>query len=279
MTNYFEELRERKLMMVSGKDARSFLQNIVTCNISDTCSGELSFGALLSPQGKILFDFFLLDTADGFLLDVDEKLFDELHKRFMFYRLRADVEISPYSSETKVFGCWGDRPKPGGGSANQDPRLKPMGWRVYAKSSPEGQSSSYLAHRIENGMPEGGKDFEYGDAFPHESLMDQFGGVDFSKGCYIGQEVVSRMQHRGTARKRVVKVQGEAELPSRGSQIKIGDTPVGTMGSTTGKRGLALLRIDRVQAGREKGEKLLVNGNTVEATLPDWVNFSWPKAD
>ena len=138
--------------------------------------------------------------------------------------------------------------------------------------------SEYEAHRIALGIPQGGIDFSYGDAFPHEADMDQLGGVDFAKGCYVGQEVVSRMEHRGIARTRAVPVRYDGAAPAAGAAVTAAERQVGTMGSAAGGRGLALLRLDRVADALSRGEPLLAGGVPIRLIKPDWARFAFPDA-
>ena len=213
MSEGFEKLPGRALVRISGEDSEHFLENLVTCRIEGLAAGDAAFGGLLSPQGKVLFDFFVIVTGEAYLIDLDQSLAEEFVKRMRFYKLRAKVEIEPAAGNDGVVAGWGDRPEGLDGVTITDPRLPEMGWRTYGDNSAIEAGNQYRAHRIDTGMPAGGEDFEYGDGFPHDCLMDQFGGVDFKKGCYVGQEVVSRMQHRGTARKRIVKISAENSLP------------------------------------------------------------------
>jgi folate-binding protein YgfZ len=125
-------------------------------------------------------------------------------------------------------------------------------------------------------VPQGGVDFSYGDAFPHESDMDQLGGVDFKKGCYIGQEVVSRMEHRGTARTRAVPVRYDGAAPQAGASVTAGDRQIGTMGSAADGRAVALLRLDRVSDAMSRGEQLSADGVPIHLIKPDWARFAFP---
>jgi folate-binding protein YgfZ len=138
------------------------------------------------------------------------------------------------------------------------------------------EASDYEAHRIALGIPSGGLDFSYGDAFPHESDMDQLGGVDFAKGCYVGQEVVSRMEHRGIARTRAIPVRYDGAAPAAGAPIMAGERQVGRMGSAAGGSGLALLRLDRVAEALSRGEPLVANGVLIRPRKPDWAHFDFP---
>jgi len=137
-------------------------------------------------------------------------------------------------------------------------------------------AAAYEAHRIALGAPRGGLDFIYGDAFPHEADMDQFGGIDFDKGCFVGQEVVSRIEHRGTARTRVVPVAFEGFAPEAGVPVSAGERTVGTFGSGAEGRGLALLRLDRAAEALAAGERLVAGGVELRLVKPAWAQFAWP---
>ncbi|MGI9352166.1 MAG: YgfZ/GcvT domain-containing protein [Rhizobiaceae bacterium] len=270
---YFEELKNRSLVRVAGEDAEHFLENLITCNVTGMEASDSRFGALLTPQGKILFDFFLSKSDNGYLLDINAEHSQDFIKRLMFYRLRAKVEIEALENST-VFACW-DGPRPNSKTIIVDCRHPKMGYRQYF-TSPDGQSgSSYASLRIENGIPEGGTDFEYGDSYPHETLMDQFGGVDFKKGCFVGQEVISRMHHRGTAKKRIVKIKSDNDLPATGATIMADEKPAGVVGSVAGSRGLGLLRLDRVA----KSKELVADSKQITVELQDWVDFTWPEVN
>ncbi|MEM9278796.1 MAG: folate-binding protein [Pseudomonadota bacterium] len=272
MTHYFEKLPDRGIMRISGEDAEHFLDNLVTCKITGLNLHEARFGALLTPQGKIMFDFFLIKLTDGFLVDTQAELSETFYKRLLFYRLRAKVEID-ILTDMQVVSFQGQSPE-GTEFSIQDPRHVNLNQRAYGKFEQVEDGSQYHNSRIQCCIPEGGYDFEYGDAYPHEVLMDQFEGVDFKKGCYVGQEVVSRMQHRGTAKKRVIKVSAETDLPDTGTAVTADGKPAGVTGTTNGTNGLAMLRLDRA----EKAEKLMAGDIQIAAIIPDWVSFSWPEA-
>ncbi len=265
-------LTDRGVVRVGGPEARGFLQGLVTGNVVTLEPGEARWAALLSPQGKILFDFLMsvqrnADTGDAILLDVSRGMIPDLVKRLTIYRLRAKVEISDQSAALGVVALYGGAP----GEGVRDSRHPDIGARLIlplAKIEPQmltfgGDAglADYAAHRIALGVPEGGVDFAYGDAFPHEADMDQLNGVDFKKGCFVGQEVVARMQHRGTTRNRVLKVVLEGAAPPPGAIVMSGDTRIGVMGSSAGAQGLALLRIDRAEEAAQAGQAL-VSGET-----------------
>jgi folate-binding protein YgfZ len=279
-------LPSRGVVRVAGTDARKFLQGLVTNDVGKARNGTAIHAGLLTPQGKILFDFFVVPAGEGFLLEAPRSAIAELAKRLSFYRLRAAVGISEEPSFS-VVAAWGDTPRlPGEAIAYADPRLPNLGLRILL---PLGVSldglhcaaatqADYDAMRIGLGVPEGGRDFVYGEAFPHEALFDQLHGVDFTKGCFIGQEVVARMEHRGTARKRIVPIEGDRSLPASGTEITAGGAPVGTLASVNGKLGLALLRLDRAEQALAAGASLKAGDATVRLRRPDWMRFGIPSA-
>jgi len=258
-------LDDRGVIAVAGAEAASFLHGLFTNDVQHLDAGDARFAALLTPQGKIIVDFLVVraDDADGprFLIDCPAALAGELARKLMLYRLRARLDIADRSADLGVVAHWDGAPPQG---AWRDPRAEGLGWRRIAprvEISGLGDSG-YEAHRIARGVPRGGIDFPYGDAFPHDANMDRIRGVDFKKGCYVGQEVVSRMQHRGAARKRVVPVSFPGAAPAAGTEIFAGDVVIGAMGAAAGGRGLALLRIDKAE-----GAGLTCGGAALTADL------------
>lgn len=284
-------LRNRAVLAVSGGDAAHFLQGLLTQNVEKLADGKAAFAALLTPQGKILFDFFVIRRGGEFLLDCVREASADLARRLGFYKLRAKVEIADRSAEFSVAAFWGgDDANPQGGSlvCVRDPRYTPLGMRLIGPARAiENEmerlgcelagEAAYEAHRIALGVPEGGKDFAYGDIFPHDACMDELSGIDFSKGCFIGQEVVSRMRHRGTARKRFVCVEAEAPLPPPGTQITAGGSSIGVLTSSVGERGLALVRIDRAASAMTEGAPFIADACPVTLRKPDWATFDFPE--
>jgi hypothetical protein len=277
------ELVDRGVIEVAGADAGKFLQGLVTNDIETARDGGAIFAGLLTPQGKILFDFFLVPKGAGFLIDAPLASLAELRKRLNFYRLRAAVEIKEAS--LKVAAFWGGEPGPPDGVlAFVDPRASELGERVLLPQAMSldklgcgsASESDYHAMRIAQGVPEGGRDYAYGDTFPHEALFDQLHGVDFEKGCFIGQEVVARMEHRGTARKRILPVEGDQPLPPTGSDVLAGDTVVGSLTSIDGRLGLASLRLDRVEQAYNAGETLRAGEATLSLRKPRWLTVALP---
>jgi folate-binding protein YgfZ len=277
-------LSDRGVIKVSGADARGFLNNLVTSDLDSVKPGVGKFAALLTPQGKIVADFLLTEapTEDGggFLIDCAAALAQSLADKLGFYRLRAKVLIENLSDRLGVLAVWDGEAAVKPGPAFADPRDVNLGWRILAPldlmekaaalTGAEGVDvAAYDAHRIACGVPRGGLDFRYGDAFPHEANMDRLHGVDFDKGCYVGQEVVSRMQHRGTARTRIVRLVLDGVRPEAGVEIRAGDKPVGTMGSSADGAGLALIRLDRAADAQNAALPLMAGGIVVRLAQPD----------
>jgi tRNA-modifying protein YgfZ len=280
-------LPDRGVVSVAGADAAKLLQGVIT-NDMDLIEGQGAlYAGLLSPQGKILFEFFVVRSPEGYCLETRRTKAPELAERLKMYKLRADVEIKDVSADYTVAAIWGGRYAPRGVGKTPlwfaDPRLPQLGyrelttlrsdWALGGDQCDSATQDDYHAHRITLGVPEGGKDYVFGDTFPHEALLDQLNGVSFEKGCYVGQEVVSRMQNRGTARKRVVPVVAERPLPACGTSIVAGGVELGRLGSVSGPRGLALLRLDRVAEFAEKDEALWANEVRVRVELPVWAHF------
>lgn len=284
MTNgRIAELSRRGVVSVGGEDAVKFLNDLLTSDVPAT-GGAAAYGGLLSPQGKVLFDFLVFREGDRFLFDLPKAAVADFIKRLGLYKLRAKIEIADLSDERKAVAAWGgDKPPILDGLVVADPRLAALGFRAIvpagadmAPDFDEASVAEYDAHRIGLGVPEGGIDFTFGDSFPHDAVMDQLGGVDFKKGCYVGQEVVSRMEHRGTARRRFVLARGTGALPPVGTPVMAGEKTLGTLGSSIGGEGLALVRLDRVRDGVESGAPISAGGAAVLLTLPGWATFTWP---
>ncbi len=245
-------LEDRGIVDVAGPEAGELLQRLVTNDVLGLARGEARYAALLTPQGKIVVDFLVAAAGEAsYLIDCPRHLAADLAKKLTLYRLRAKVTITDRSAELDVAAVWPDAPNLTDALVVRDPRHPSLGYRAVAShavladvigaTGPE----AYMAHRIDAGVPEGGADFAYGDAFPHDVNLDLLNGIDFGKGCYVGQEVISRVQHRGTARKRIRPVIFEGAPPPAGAEVMVGEIAIGTMGSAVPGRGLAMVRIDR----------------------------------
>jgi folate-binding protein YgfZ len=277
-------LPDRGVVKVTGDSARDFLNGLITTDATLLRPGLGRFGALLTPQGKITVDFLITEAPSGhgggFLIDCPKALAQALIDKLGFYRLRAKVGIENLSDSLGVLAAWDGEVALKPDLTFTDPRNAALGLRIFLPAelaqkaadligAQMVEASAYETHRIALGVPRGGLDFIYGDAFPHETNMDRLHGVDFDKGCYVGQEVVSRMQHRGTARTRTVRVSLEGAAPEPGTTVLAGDKSVGTMGSAADHHALALIRIDRASEALEAGTPLTAGGLAVRVTDPD----------
>ncbi len=265
------KLSARGLISVAGSQTRKFLQGLLTADISRLDQQPAIPAALLTPQGKILVEMIVVGREDGALLDCPASEVAGLLKRLQIYKLHAKIEIADRTAELAVM--WHpERPE---ADWIADPRYPDLGARaiVPAAEARGDATDTYEHRRIALGIAEQGADYGTSEVFPHEANLDQLGGVDFDKGCYVGQEVVSRMQHRGTARSRFVPVSGISDLPERGTAITAGGKSIGTMGSHRGRIGLALLRLDRLTEAVAAGHYPEVEGVTLNVIRPAWARF------
>ena len=265
----------RSLIRLSGQECAHFLHNLVTPDIEELAHGELVPGALLTPQGKILFDFLVSRDGDAFLFECQSDLAADIAKRLKFYRLRAkvDIELQEQALVTASFD------NDSSALPLQDQRFSGSQRVARAYGPALGAIASLDAYdllRIENGVTEGGSDYAFGDMFPHDVNLDQIMGVSFSKGCYVGQEVVSRMQHRGTARRRVLIAEGTSPLTSK-AEITVSGRAVGALGTALGNEALAIARIDKIKDANDAGEAILADGIPVSLSLPPHVSYGWPQ--
>jgi hypothetical protein len=284
-------LPDRGVVKVAGDDARHFLNGLLTNDTGKIAPGNACYAALLTPQGKIIVDFIAAEAepedGGGFFLDCPRALSGTIVEKLKFYKLRAKVAFEDLSESLGVMAVWDGMGMSDQGLSYADPRLAALGTRtilppqLVAEAATElgatlTDAEAYDAHRIALGVPRGGMDFSYGGTFPHEADMDQLAGVDFDKGCYVGQEVVSRVEHRSNARSRVLPVAYDEFSPSPGIAVMAGDKQVGTLGSTAKGRGLALLRLDRVADALASGTPFDAGGIVLHVKKPDWAKFPWP---
>ena len=277
MTGHFALLADRGVVRASGADAAKLLDSLIT---NDLDTPAVVHTGLLSPQGKILFAFFVVKAGSEFLLDVARDQAAALVKRLNFYKLRAAAQFNDMGPEMTVAVAWGGASPvvPRGIIAYPDPRHPELGVRLLLPTGrlPElgaidADADAYHAHRIALGVPEEGRDYPLGDTFPHEADFDLFDGASFTKGCYVGQEVVSRMQNKAVVRKRIVRVSGDG-LTS-GAEIRHGDAVIGTVGSVAGRSALAMLRLDRAAEAADKGETLTIAGQRLTVNAADLARY------
>lgn len=261
-------LPDRALIALSGEDAEHFLQNLITTDIAGIGDKEAWAGGLLTPQGKFLYDFLVSRTPGGFLLETSKEDSDALLKRLMFYRLRAKVQIESAENDGVTVFTEDDAPE----GALKDERFSRAGitlWRIAGRHG-DADPHAYMALRIRAGAAEMHADFAPQDAFPHDVLYDGNGGVSFRRGCYIGQEVVSRMQHRGTARRRLVQLNASVPLPAPGTLLTAAGKPIGALGSVVDDTAMAIVRVDRVASAIAAGETVSADGVAVDVTPYPW---------
>jgi hypothetical protein len=268
-------LSGRAVLSVEGGGAVDFLHGLTTTEIRDVRPGDSRYGALLTPQGKILHDFLLLRTRSGFFVDCAADQQAELMQKLAFYRLRAKIAIDARPD----LAVWVSMTQPDGPGSFSDPRTPLLGFRAIeaADSSPQDVSPGYRARRIFLGIAEA-DEIGQGKMFPHEANLDQLQGVSFSKGCFVGQEVVARMEHRGTARSRIVPVDFSTEVAEAGGDISANGLNLGGLVAVCGTMGLALLRLDRLGDAASAGQGLLTGPAIVRVRKPPWAKFDVPGA-
>ena len=274
MTPKIVTLKDRALVSVAGEDAQKFLQDLVTADIDALTAGGATYASLLTPQGKVLFDFFVIRERQGYLIDCVLPQREALVKRLSFYKLRAKIAIATADQRQVLAVLGGSMP-----NEITDPRTPAMGQRLYdGPATGENGTGAYHQQRIALGLAEGGQDFESGEIFPHEANFDQIGAISFRKGCFVGQEVVARIEHRGTARSRILPCRVEGALPAKGSEISAAGKGIGRACSGMGDRLLALLRLDRLEEARGAGQPVTAGGSRLHPERPPWARFTLPAA-
>lgn len=274
-------LSNRALVHITGEEAEKFLQAVITTDLDKLGPDNLKPGALLAPQGKILFDFLVSRIDGGLRFDLPVSIAADFIKRITLYRLRAKAEITQLP-ESLVSVSWQTQSHPSqNDSIKRDSRFPTElnVHRIYGPADGTTDESAWTKLRAEYGIAEGETDFAYNDVFPHDVNFDQTGGVSFPKGCFIGQEVVSRMQHRGTARRRVLVAHSDGNLPPMGTPITVDGREIGTTGSSADTIGIALVRIDRAKNAIDAGSPILAGETPITLTLPPHVRFGFPEAE
>jgi folate-binding protein YgfZ len=257
-------LSSRALIRVEGPDWRSFLQGLITQNVETLQPGEMRYGALLTPQGRLLNDLFVTGDDQGGVLDVAASAREGLITKLTLYRLRAKVRIQPLDAQ--VFAAWDGEPPEIAGGWRRDPRVAALGFRGTAdaleRARPE---AAYTAHRLALGVSDPAEDGVEND-YPIEANFDILNGVDFKKGCFVGQETTSRMHRRGIVKTRMAPIVFDGPPPPFGTEILAGERRAGEVRSGMDGRAMALLRIDRAVDAA-----LTVNQQAVSLDLPSWL--------
>jgi folate-binding protein YgfZ len=265
-------LESRALIALSGADWRSFLQGLITQDVETLAPGVVRFGALLTPQGRLLYDLFIvgrdgLGPAGGCWLDCAAERRAALVQRLSIYRLRAKVTI--LADDTPVLAAWGEAPEGEGWIG--DPRLATLGWRGYGvDATADAAEADYDRHRLALGVP-GPADWGEDTSYPLEADFDLLGGVDFRKGCFVGQETTSRMKRRGTIKSRMLPIAFDGAAPPAGTEILAGSLRAGEVLSGGEGRAIALVRLDRIE-----GAELTVDGRACRVERPDWLQLATP---
>ena len=269
------ELASRALISLSGPDWRSFLQGLITQDVETLRPGEARFAALLTPQGRLLWDLFVVGRQNGCWLDVAREAREAIVQRLSMYRLRAKVEIAP--DEAVVSAVYQTPPQSPSevdraqreteGAFIPDPRLVELGLRGYGAAPPAGAThadeAAYDAHRLRLGVP-GPADWGSDRSYPIEANFDLLGGIDFKKGCFVGQETTSRMKRRGQVKTRMLPIAFEGAPPPAGAEVLNGSLRAGEVRSGSDGRAIALLRLDRIEGA------LTVDGRPVQVERPAW---------
>lgn len=260
------ERLDRTLIRVSGADAVSFLNNLLT---ADVAPGGVRYAALLSPQGKVSTDMFLWDVGGGVAIECDPTRGADLLRRLSLYKLRAAVTLDDLSSDLTV--AVSDAAFDG---AKPDPRNAALGWRSIVRSSEAAffhEATSYDAKRVAAGVPDLARDAAPDEVFAGEALLEELNGVDFQKGCFVGQENVSRMKRRATTRKKFCPILFEGETPQFGTPVVAGAAELGSARTGVNGRAIALLRMDRALEAIAAGQTLTADGREVRLDPPDWL--------
>lgn len=252
-------LTSRAVIAVSGPDWRSFLQGLLTQDVETIAPGELRFTGLLTPQGKLLYDLFVAGTEDGALLDVAAAHRDAILMRLTMYRLRAKVTLE--ASDRPVLAIFGGEVS----GDYADPRLPALGARAYDDRPTTADEDAYEAHRLALGVP-GPSDWGSETTYPIDADFDLLAGIDFKKGCFVGQETTSRMKRRGTIKNRMLPITFDGPAPNFGTEVLAGTLRAGEVLSGRDGRAMALLRLDRID-----GADLTAEGRPVRVDRPAWL--------
>jgi hypothetical protein len=281
-------LEDRGIVLLEGAEACDFLQGLVSNDVSKATGGTAVYAALLNPQGKYLHDFFVFSVGDNLALDCERDRVVDLVHRLNIYRLRAKVTIADASERFRVVALPGARSTPGldheGGALFADPRLAELGWRavlptatmddlLLAAGYSRSASSAFDALRLSHGVPDGSRDMVVDKAFLLESNFEELNGVDFDKGCYIGQENTARQKHRGTIRRRLMPVEIDGPAPAPETPIRLGAVDVGTMRSSHDGKGMAMLRLEYVEKATQSGEPLVAGDTRLTPVKPAWARY------
>jgi folate-binding protein YgfZ len=290
----FLVLEDRGLLTIAGDDRRTFLQGLISNDIGKATAARAIYASLLTAQGRFLHDFFVAEIGDTFYIDAEAARLDDLRRRLTLYRLRSKVTLAAVSDQYAVVALFGPGAtaslrlpsEPGhatgfaGGVAFVDPRLAAMGARAIVPRTQIEEVSragfvpaahaDYEHVRLSLGVPDGSRDLPIEKALLLENGFDELHGVDWKKGCYIGQEVTARMKYRSLVRKQLMPVRIEGELPPPGTPVLLNGEDAGEMRSALDGQGLALLRVDAVERADREGLRLTAGSAALTPFKPAW---------
>ncbi|MHA7871839.1 MAG: CAF17-like 4Fe-4S cluster assembly/insertion protein YgfZ [Hyphococcus sp.] len=273
-----EHLPDRTVIRISGADRRDFLQGLVTQDMEALTPETALFAALLTPQGKILFDFFLIEQEDCILADCATESAAALAKRLTLYKLRAKVGVDVDDTVSVFAGV--EAPPPENVVSFPDPRLAALGWRAIVPMNAdmdgkaEAKTGAYEARRIALGVPEYGKDFGSDEVFLLDVNYDALNGVSYKKGCFVGQEVTSRMKRKGDVRKRTLIAAFDSAPGAKSAAVIAGDSTLGQMMSGAESAGLALIRLDRWRKAEDESASPTCEGLALRLAVPGYLEHS-----
>ncbi|WGF89793.1 CAF17-like 4Fe-4S cluster assembly/insertion protein YgfZ [Marinivivus vitaminiproducens] len=292
----FVRLHDRGVLSVEGADAEAFLQGLVSNDVARVTERQAGYGALLTPQGKFLFDFLLYRTAEGFLLETEAARLPDLIRRLTLYKLRSKVTLADMSERHAVLALLSADDGPGAseiletvaeGIIVADPRLADLGRRALlppdavdrvmgALGLAELPVAAWEKRRLALGVPDGSRDIEVEKGILLENGFEELGGVAFDKGCFVGQELTARTKYRGLIKKRLLPVVFEGALPEPGTIIRLGEREAGEVRSAADGRGLALIRLDQLAKAEASGLPLQAGDTVVRPQPPSWVRIARP---
>lgn len=291
----YAELGDRGVLSIAGKDRRAFLQGLVSNDVNKVGPERAIYAALLSAQGKYLHDFFIVEIGDVLFLDAEAARLADLKRRLLLYKMRADVEIVDASEQFVVAALFGNgalsasklpsqpgaAKRIGNGGLYVDPRLAALGARLLApRGEPvpitafsKSDSAAYDRLRLSLGVPDGSRDLAIDKAILLEAGFDELNGIDWQKGCYVGQELTARTKYRGLIKKRLVPVAIEGPVPAPGAPITLGARDAGEMRSGRDGLGIALLRLEALDESLSTGEPLASGSTRLLPRKPDWASL------
>jgi len=274
-------LSDRGLLGLSGPDAKTFLQTMVTCSLNALGPETPLYGAHLTGQGRFLYDFIIIETPSHILLDVHKGALMPLAKALHSYQVQNKVEYDDLSEDYSIYASFCDgiaEEHPKNTIIFTDPRLKSLGKRLYIptnenKPTPTEPLEAYNTHRIALGVPDGSVDATHGKTIANELCLADLGGIDYKKGCYVGQELTARTHFRTQPKKRLMQVTFTGTAPPVGTPIKRGNLEVGTLYSTNAQgQGIAIIRLSEAA----KGDPLMAESIELTAQKPDWATYPYP---